>query len=357
MLIYIINFLLLLLYGLFIKNKKAFTIIASIQLFLILALRAPTVGPDLVNYGEGFEYIAGLSLGDMLSRLHLIETAELVYPFSYESGYVVFNWIIGALGFNFHGFLIIHAAICVAVIGRFVYKYSEDVHLSFLLFISLGFFTYLFGILRQMLAMTLFLLAIPYIRERKLLKYLLLCFLAFTIHRVAIIVVPLYFIYNVKITRKRYVKLCLCLAGLLAISPLLAKYVISPILHLIGKTSYQLHFSLNMYIILMLLIAVMILIFASFEELFEENPENNFLCWAFLLAIAIEIMGLYNDVIARAMYIPYVAVIALVPNVLKRYKHTGIAVIGKALVVVLLFAFMMLQLVSSPINPYIFCFA
>ena len=107
----------------------------------------------------------------------------------------------------------------------------------------------------------------------------------------------------------------------------------------------------------MLLIAVMILIFASFEELFEENPENNFLCWAFLLAIAIEIMGLYNDVIARAMYIPYVAVIALVPNVLKRYKHTGIAVIGKALVVVLLFAFMMLQLVSSPINPYIFCFA
>ena len=354
--IYILNFLLIILYGFFIKNKKAFVILVSIQLFLILALRGDTVGADLENYGPGYEYISGLEFNDMLSRLKLIDTADLVYPFMYESGYVVFNWIIGFFGFDFHGFLVIHAAICIAVTGRFIYKYSDDPGLSFLMFLSFGFFMYLFGILRQMLAMTIFLMAVPYIKKRKLIKYLLICFIAFTVHRVAIVVVPLYFIYNIKITRKRYISLCMMLVALLAVSPLIVRFLIGPILKMIGKNSYQLKFSMNMYIVLMVLIAIMILFFTSFEEFFVKNNDNNFLCWAFLLAIAIEIMGLYNDVIARAMYIPYISVIALVPNVLKKYHHRGIAMLGKAMLVCFLFAFMIFQMSTSPVNPYIFYF-
>ncbi len=354
--IYILNFLLILLYGLLVKNKKNLVILISIQLFLILALRNPLLGVDNQVYLDGYNYISELSFTDMISRLNLIKTANLIHPYAFESGYVVLNWIVAFLGMDFHGFLIIHAAICVTVVGRFIYKYSDDPMMSMLMFLSLGFFTYLFGILRQTLAMTVFMLAIPFIRDRKPIKYFLMCLLAFTIHRAAIIVVPLYFIYNVKITKKRYIALGSALVTLLAVSPLLAKFVIAPILRVFGKTSYQLNFNLNMYILLMILIALMILIFASFDKLFVQNPKNNFLCWAFLLAIAIEIMGLYNDVIARAMYIPYIAVVALVPNVLKNYKHTGIASLGKIILIGGCFAFMVWQLNGNFINPYIFYF-
>lgn len=351
--IYIVNFLLIFLYGILIKNKKAFVIMASLQLILLLALRAPTLGPDLENYCGGYEYISTLDFQDMLSRLRLIKNASLVYPYVYESGYVVFNWIVASLGFDFHGLLVIHAIICVAAAGKVIYKYSEDAPLSFLMFVSLGFFMYLFGILRQTLAMTIFMLSIPYIRDRKPIKYFLACFLAFTIHRAAIIVVPLYFVYNIKITKKKYVYLGWALIALLAASPLIARFVISPVLQMIGKTSYQLQFNLNIYIFVMIFIAFFVLAFTSFDDLLVNNPQNNFMCWAFLLAIAVEIMGLYNDVIARAMYIPYIAVVILVPNVLRNYKHSGISVLGKAALVCLLMAFMIFQMGGSPIVPYV----
>ena len=355
--IYIINFILILLYGFLIKDKKAYVIFASVQIFLLLALRAPTVGVDLDNYSGGFSYIAGLDFGDMLSRLNLIKTAQLVHPYSYESGYVVFNWIVGFFGFNFQGLLIVHAAICTAVAGHFIYKYSEDPKISFVLFLSLGFYTYLFGILRQTLAMTVFLMAIPFIKKRKLIPYLLMCLLAFTIHRVAIIVVPLYFVYNLKITKRRYLQIGALLVAFFAISPLLARYILSPLLRILGKTSYQLQFSLNVYILIMAAMAALIFCFTSFEEFFMNNPDNNFLCWAFFLAIAIEILGCYNDVIARAMYIPYIAVIALIPNVLNRYRHSGISTMGRILLVGLAFVFMIIQLNGSKLDPYVICFA
>ncbi len=354
--IYIVNFVLILIYGFLIKNKKVFVTLASLQLFLILALRDPLLGVDNAVYKAGYEYIAELSFGDMLSRLHLIKTADLIYPFAFEGGYTLINWVTAFFGIGFHGFLIIHAAFCIFVTGKFIYKYSDNPTLSFILFISLGFFTYLFGILRQTLAMAVFMMSIPFIKERKPLKYFLLCLVAFTIHRVAIITVPLYFIYNVKISQKRYVRLGLALIAFLAVSPLLVRFAVKPILQMIGKTSYQLSFSINSYIIVMVALAILILMFTRFENFTENNPENNFLCWCFLFAIAIEIVGLYNDVIARAMYTPYISIIVLIPNVLKRYKHSGISTIGKILLVCGCFAFMVWQLSGDFINPYVFFF-
>ena len=97
---------------------------------------------------------------------------------------------------------------------------------------------------------------------------------------------------------------------------------------------------------------VLILIFTSFEDFFEENLDNSFLCWCFLWAFAIEIMGLYNDVIARAMQIPYIAIIALIPNILKRYKHSGFSTAGRIALVGLTFVFMIMQTAGSVIDPY-----
>ena len=356
MLIYILNFVSIFLYGLLIKNKKLFVALASIQLFLILALRDPLLGVDNAVYMAGYDYISELSFADMLSRLHLIKTADLVYPFAFESGYAVINWIVAALGFNFHGFLILYAAFCTFALGRFVYKYSEDAMLSVIMFVSMGFFIYMFGILRQTIVLALFLLAIPLIKDRKITKFLAVCLIAFTIHRLSIIIVPLYFVYNIKITKKRFVGIGMLLLAFFAVSPLIANYVIKPLLSLFGKSSYDISFNLNSYIFIMVFLALMILLFASFDEQFVNNPDGNFLCWCFVYAILIEIVGLYNDVIARAMFVPYVAVIILIPNILKKYKHTGIAVIGKGLLIVLLFAFMIFTLQGDFVNPYVSCF-
>ena len=56
MAIYLLNFISIPIYDLLIKNKKKLVLIVSLQLFLILALRADTLGVDLDNYKQFYEF-------------------------------------------------------------------------------------------------------------------------------------------------------------------------------------------------------------------------------------------------------------------------------------------------------------
>ena len=354
--IYVLNFVLILIYDLVLKNKKTVLALASAQLFLILALRAPLLGVDNAVYMAGYEYISTLEFGDMLSRLRLIQTAELVYPYAFESGYALLNWFTSFLGIGFHGFLVLHALFCIFSVAKFVKRYSRNYCLSLVLFIALGFFTYQFGILRQTLALAIFLLSIPFIEERKPIKYFLLCLLAFTIHRVAIITVPLYFICKLKLTQKLYMRMLIILAAFFAASPLLINVFSFVLQNVMGKDLPLEGPNINAQFIIMILCSVLILIFTRFETFTGEGFGNNMLIWCFLFAIAVEVIGLYNDVVARAIYIPYVAIIALIPNVMESYRNRSLARIGKMVLIVLAFAFMLLQLHDDFINPYVFFF-
>lgn len=87
MTIYILNFLTLPLYG-FIFNRRTLCFIAFLQMFLILALRADTIGVDLPTYQTGFEYISGLSFEDMAVTLNFFHFVDLPHLWGFESGWV-----------------------------------------------------------------------------------------------------------------------------------------------------------------------------------------------------------------------------------------------------------------------------
>lgn len=350
--IYILNFALILFWGILIKNKKVFVTIASIQIFLILALRSTELGADAGVYAAGFDYISKFSFIDMISKLNIINVADLMYPFSFESGYVVLNWLVSQIFGDFKWLLIIHAGFCVWTCGVFVYRYSYSPVLSFSLFVSLGFYTQFFFILRQTLAMCIMLWSIHFIRARKFVKFFFIFLIAFTIHRAVIVFLPLYFIYNLKITKRRYPVLIMGNFFLLAISPIIANYVLAPILNLFHM-SYKLKFNYNNLIVLMVIISVLIFVFSDFKIMFE-NDNNRLLLWMFMLSIMVEVVGMYNDVVARAVYMLYISVIILIPNIFSRYMNRDVALLGEFLMVMLVFFFMIYQLQDSSIVPYSF---
>ena len=105
--IYLFNILSLPIYKAIFKSKKVFCALIALQLFFILALRDISVGTDLPTYSAGFEYIRSLSFLDMISKLRFIRVSELIYPFSFESGYVILNWLIAKVGLGFHSLLAI----------------------------------------------------------------------------------------------------------------------------------------------------------------------------------------------------------------------------------------------------------
>ena len=352
MIIYLINILLILIYSIFIKDKKKFVVLVSLQLFLILALRSSSLGVDLNNYSAGFTYIKNLDFFNMLSRLHIFNVAELVYPYDYEGGYVLFNWIIANLGLSFHGFLIICAFINITSIGYIIYKYSDMPWVSFIVFCTFGIYTYFFGILRQSLALCFFLFSLHFAIQNKKSKAILLFFLAFWMHRAVLIMLPIYLFINRKnITKKKYTIALLLSIPFLLVSGQLYSYIVYPIMNFFGKGYAGSGFQINNLIILLYIVAFIIMIFANFKK-GSENKMNGIAIWAIILSIYIEIFGMYNDNFARVLQMYNVFLLITIPYVVRQYNNQKSIIFVKSLMVILLTSFFVYTTRKSEIVPY-----
>jgi len=357
MAIYVLCFLTLPIYDVLIKDRKKLVTILTLQLFLILALRDPTLGVDLPNYSGGYNYISSLGFTDMLSRLNFLSTAELVYPYEYESGYVVLNWLLGKAGISFHAFLVLHAAFCMTSFGVFIYRYSRLPWLSFSMLIAFSYFEYSFGILRQLLAISILLWAVPFIeKRRRLLPFLLLVLLAFTVHRTAIVFLVLYLARYVKVTRIVYLVNAALWVVLIAVSPFVFNVFVKRVLAILGKNSYaSFSFEWSNMTTLLLLFAVAAFITLDFDSMKEKR--NSILCWGFLLAMPFQIFAMSNEVFGRMILYYMILGIAFIPNILADYRKSRmLAEVGKYALWIFLFVFSVYQFYDSPIMPYISVF-
>ena len=352
MTIYIINILLIIVYAILIKNRKKFIILVSIQLFLILALRSSSLGVDLANYSAGFNYIKTLNFPEMISKLHFFKIADLIYPFDYESGYVVLNWVISHLGFNFHGFLVVCAFVNIFSFSYFIYKYSDIPWLSYVILCTFGIYTYFFGIIRQSLALSIFLWSLHFWINKKRLKSILLFIIAFLCHRAIIIALPIFLFANFKpINRKKFLILLIFSIPFLIFSRFIYVNVIYAIMSILGKGYVGHGLQLNNLIILLYFLSSIVLIFVNFDKI-KNNKMCNISLYTLLISIFIEIMGLYNDNFARTMQIYNTFLLLSIPSLIKQYNNQKVIAIVKTLLVLLLIIFMVHSLKNSKIVPY-----
>ncbi len=360
MLIYIANFFSLYLYNFIIKNKLFFVCLASLQLFLILALRANDLGPDLTAYQEMYYYIGSLSWDNLCSRLHFFSTAELAIGMGIESGYVLFNWLVYSLGFSYHGFLVICALITIAPVGWFIKKYSKNPSLSFLVYVSTNLFFYNFGILRQSLAISILLCAVTFILKRQLLVSLLFVLLAFTFHRAAILWVPLILATRYCLNNKIFFLLFAAALVVLGTFALAGTGFLSPLLTFFGKSHYMTNeFAANNMIFLLFILAGALCALCDISTLTKE-PIYNLLVWALLLCLYFEAICTFTP-LARALPVLLIFIPVLLPNMLFNFRY-GISqdkapllrfIITNGLIG-FLFIYMILQLRGSVIIPYRF---
>jgi hypothetical protein len=353
MLVYVLNYLTILLYSKIIKNRELYFFVVSTQIFLILALRSQYLGVDLEGYSDGYDYISTLNVKGLLNSLHFVRVADLIWPFSYESGYVVVNWLCAKIGLSFHGFLVLYAFFCSYSFGVFIYKYSKNQCMSFILFVTLGCFINMFGLLRQTLAIAILLYSVKYIRRNCFFKFLLVLIVAFTFHRLSIIFLPIYFVTKIKYDDLAY-KLALILFILIYIAVPYLYAIILKVFTLLGKVSYiaDVDIKLNFLLLLMLFIFVLVGIFTDLN-VFSKKKINNICLWAFTLAIVIETLGTANEIISRAVHVFFIYAIILIPNIMVAYKNKKVVVVGKSVAYVGLFGFMLYTLYGSVLVPYV----
>ncbi len=352
MVIYLLNFISIPIYDLLFKKakskKRIIIFLASLQLFLILSLRWELLGVDLETYKIHFDYYKTMPFSEVILGFRPIGGSAHAYGM--ESGYVLFNWIIGKLGFSFHSFLVIYAAVIVISLAVFMDRYCEDVALGYAAFMSIGGFLTLFGILRQSLAVAVFLFAMPALVKRNFKKYLLIVFLAGLFHQSILIAIFLYPLAAFKADRFFYTFVISASLLLVVFTPTVYTHLIFPILAKLEKYYYMSDFTWNNMFAVMLLFAILIMAF--FKK--QKKSDNAMLC-GYAMAIPIQALAFYLPVFSRlsgSVFMNFLCI--LIPGTVYSFETRSQRLQAKTVVYAGLSAFYVyILLVDEVLVPYI----
>lgn len=192
MIYYLLLLLVLIVFCFITKNdnktrKKVAITIMVILLTLVAGLRHYMVGSDTIIYYNSYNRMATYGSA-------LLDTSY------FEIGYNYLVLFATSLGLDFNAFLLIISLIMNIGAGVFIYKYSKQPMFSFILFILLRLFFCEMNIMREFLAIIIFLGSIKFVEERKFVKFLFMVILASLFHSSELFTIVIYFLYNLKLT-------------------------------------------------------------------------------------------------------------------------------------------------------------
>lgn len=175
------------------KNLEIlFKIMVFLMPFLVMALR----------YGIGQDYF--------YTYVPIFETVKNAgtYP-GVEIGYILLNQLVQIFTYDYAFIFILTSFIYCIFIYKAIIQESKDITLSFFILFSSCFFFYAMNVTRQSIVIAIFIFSIKYIREKKIIKYMILILIASLIHKIALIFIPIYFIGNLKLDLKKLIILTL----------------------------------------------------------------------------------------------------------------------------------------------------
>lgn len=156
------------------RNLIVFWGMAAI--YLILALKG-NVGVDIPGYEEQYYLSAGVAWNDV----------SYVY---FEPGYITLMKCFSKAGFSFQAFMAVIYAVSCGSMYAYIKRYSLNPTFSLVIFVCYQFFVFYISGVRQMLSMSLCLIAFMMFqkntRKNKVMA-LVICWLASTIHEAALL--------------------------------------------------------------------------------------------------------------------------------------------------------------------------
>ena len=205
------------------KNKKIYIVSSFIILFLVQSLRKYTVGIDLLgHYSSNYIKFASMNWSEIFN---LCKAGSSYY----DAGFIIFMKGLSLISKNVQWFIIATSAINCGLIGRYIYKHSENYVMETILFIaSYSYFMYM-NIIAQSIAISIILFGYSYLENKKIFKYIITVLIASLIHSSAIIgliFIPLFYLKNNKSNIRKVI--ILSFIGVLFINnimPFILKYI------------------------------------------------------------------------------------------------------------------------------------
>lgn len=308
-----------------IKKRLILLCIIFIQFTILAWQRDFEVGQDTLQYYYAFNQLAHAPLSEIALG-------------SWEPGYLLWNWIISHLGFDYHAYLLFTAIFIYFSFCRFVYRYSDCAWLSVIVFIAFGYYFGSLHILRQYLALSIVLFSYDFILKRRLLPFILLVLLAFSFHSSAIAFLPTYFICRLRL-KKTTLFIAFCSSVTLAF---IGGYALFN--SLIANDRYT-HYYINTveanagtgYSMLALLIAIIIIALIVKSKKFTDKERLFY--WCFFIAVCAQPFAILVSMVSRGILYWLLSVAIILPMIIHNMKSVLFRIISYIIVVLGLIVF------------------
>lgn len=299
------------------KYRKEYIIIISIILILQSGLRHWSVGSDTNNYYFMFERVMDISWSEIFNGFK-----QLYQPGDErDPGYNLFQKFVQLFITDYQLYLIFVAIIFFSAFGSFIYRNTSrisDAVMAFLFYSVLFYAFFSITGIRQTIATAIALVSFELIKKRNLPFFLILIFLASTIHKSALIFIPFYFAPMIKNVKFFY-------GTVLFIFPLLFFFreTLSTIFtSLGGYQDFVRYEGAGTPIFTALMILVAIFSFFRYKEVVLENPNSKLMYFAITIALFFTPLTWVNPSAMRVVQYFSIFMVLLVPKVISTFKST-----------------------------------
>ncbi len=326
-----------------IRKKGAASFGIFIFIFLLLALRHQSMGIDL-----GYDNVIGY-----LSNFERIAETDWTKIFNgarfqhYETGYVIINKIIGTVTKERQMFIAITVLLSIYPIHTYIKKQSDNVLMSWIIYLGLPIFLMIYSGLRQAIAIGICTLSITFIKNKKIVPFVVIVALASFVHSSAWIFALAYIIYYIPIKKNARI---VTLIAILAINIFKA-----PLLGVLGSL-FGISITIDnngawMFFALLVLIYIFGMMYSDGEK--ETEGELNIL----FLACVCQAFSSLNSIVARMGYYFLPILLVLLPRIICRIKDEDVRFISKTAVYIGFIAYGLFSIWSTEwaqASPYMF---
>lgn len=213
MVYYLINIMLLTAIWVVAENKKImlgkkrvieknwlFCVIASSNWAILSGFRHISIGADTKAYKDMFDMVIKTDLKDifiMIKERYLYGQRNVKDP-----GYMLIEKIFQEVSVNYQLWLIAIALLFFGAMGMWIYRYSLNPYISYIIFSCLFYSFFAVTGLRQTIATALVvMIGTRLIEKKKLIAFLVVVIIAYAIHASAICFLPFYWLAKVPINK------------------------------------------------------------------------------------------------------------------------------------------------------------
>lgn len=346
------------------KSKIIFLSIVCIELILFAGFRSVDIGVDTKNYLYALHYYKKLPINEIFAIAN-------PWNIDYEIGYMLLTKISASLQLSDTSFFILIASFIYIPVSKYIYEESDDVVISMLFYLCFELFAYSLGIFRQMISISILLLAIKYVKKRQIFKFMIIVLIAMSFHYSAVVAIPLYFVYNKKF-KKIYLYYLIIIEVLIIffgtkiielLFGILGKYT-----HYIGSKYAGSGGGYTLIFVLHILLMVGLLMYSRYgnskkvhsknrktEREYLEIQNNDF--YLFIIAFAIILTALAHtfSIISRSNCLYIMMIEVYVPFMIRKVSTPHTRIIIKIIAVTLLVIYFYFSIVGEPrLNPFIF---